>query len=169
MKFACPLCGKKIECEDSWAGAKTACPACGGEITIPKVESLYEQQSSIRVAKEAFIEADQFLRKSTNWKERLFSFKNADGSFKTPLLSNILYYASMIMATLLCIAIVIIIFLALYLDDTARGVRTMVFWTIVDVIKYIIFMLGVAQVIYAVCKTCYHTERIDKQMSKDKK
>ena len=180
MKFRCPLCGRKIECDDLWAGEKTDCPACGGDINIPVTPNddgkqtahkiIYDLAPSIMIqGKYAFREADQFLRKSTNLRERLFSFRNTDGSFKTPLLASILYYTSMIMATLLCIAIAVIIIVALLLERIAEGVPTTIFYIIIAVITDIIFSLGVAQVIYAVCKICYHAERIDEQMNKDKK
>ena len=164
MKFRCPLCGRKIGCDDSWVGQNAVCPACGGKIVIPKA-----QDDDVDNLLPTYQEIDQLLRQSTNWQDRIFSFRNADGSFKTPLLAKILYYTSMIMATLLCIAIAVIIIIAPVLERIADGVSKTIFYIIIVVITDIIFSLGVAQVIYAVCKICYHAERIDERMSNPKK
>ncbi len=37
LKFACPHCEQHIKCEDNVAGQTIACPACGREVTVPKM------------------------------------------------------------------------------------------------------------------------------------
>ena len=164
MKFRCPLCGRKIGCDDSWVGQNAVCPACGGKIVIPKA-----QDDDVDNLLPTYQEIDQLLRQSTDLRSRLFSFSNDDGSFKTPLLSNILYYGSVCAAVLLFIAIIVLIFIGSYVDSIAKGVFSTVFWTILNIIKYIILALGISQLIYAICKICYHAERIDERMSNQKK
>jgi hypothetical protein len=43
IKFACPSCGQKIKCDSSHAGLRIPCPGCGGELEIPKEESVARQ------------------------------------------------------------------------------------------------------------------------------
>lgn len=37
LKFACPHCEQHIKCEDDVAGKTIACPACGGDVVVPKL------------------------------------------------------------------------------------------------------------------------------------
>lgn len=39
FKFACPLCGQKILCDDQLAGQGFVCPSCKGGIVIPEARS----------------------------------------------------------------------------------------------------------------------------------
>ena len=35
LKFACPLCGQEIECDELWSGHQIQCPTCRKELTVP--------------------------------------------------------------------------------------------------------------------------------------
>lgn len=37
LKFACPHCEQHIKCVDDMAGKTIPCPACGGEVVVPKL------------------------------------------------------------------------------------------------------------------------------------
>src|SRR5262245_53322861 len=35
IKFACPLCGQNITCDELWAGHELQCPSCQGNLAVP--------------------------------------------------------------------------------------------------------------------------------------
>ncbi len=39
LKFACPHCEQHIKCGDDMVGKLVACPACGREVTVPRLDS----------------------------------------------------------------------------------------------------------------------------------
>jgi hypothetical protein len=39
VKFFCPHCNQKIQCDDAWGAQKIQCPACQGELIVPQAQA----------------------------------------------------------------------------------------------------------------------------------